>query len=704
MSRKNRKNDDLLLLNMINEKLSNTNESFNDDNDNSNTVKKNKKDKKKKNINIYQFVEPESEESDIELTPSISKSSTEIDNTSTPTPSSSKISLSSKKNKKKKNKKAKKQSSITNSINVSPSDNDSHGEEDEDEEDDEDIASLLKDIQLSNKYKSNKKEDNIAPATFEIDSLLYDPGYTKIYPIYSQVLKNLFSENSINYKLLDFETELKLLFDDLSDELLNEEVESSLPFMKNLKKIIKPWGVKKNGKELVPQGKNLTKELSFSHVMPDFIPTWLPDFQIEKLVTDSYFLENWELERTDDWKELIKEDYKKIKETIDKTITYYKVMPNNFESVVKVNSEFYLNIQLTQDVEAFIRQCRQPTNYYNILFNYQLIQTLIIQSSNIDQNSDRFPEINQLLNRCIFIIDRSLKKKFEFNGLNQLPYNYFYNRIYYLVFLQYIRILNSKGLYRTVGEWCKVLLSLSPLEDPMGVKYFAGDCWIKSLDYHWLIKLSKSAIISKYKEWKCVNILLPTLLAFIRLGDIDGLKKCLKQNFFVTKDDSNMVLKESQYILGWSLKQFLNIATKRSECIEKNDYISDYYIISLELYLQSYDKTWTNDDITKLDNILNKFEILDYNFTPKKDRNQISNAHFIKSIPVNFVRLNHITSNTEIISKLNNLFDKSDMKDYPFDPIPNNISSFEFIEDFTNKKLLSALYEGRLMNFDEFMQ
>lgn len=681
MGRRNKTDDDLLLLNMLNEKLSSKGD-VNKEQSNS----RSESNLKNLNRNVFQFAEPESEESDIELSPPTSEPRYVE---SIPESPSTKNKTKSKKKKTKKSK-----SKGTNVLlEASLPDEDSAA----------DIELLLKDIQLSNKYKTTpkvagKEEDLV----FEVSSLLYDPGYTKIYPLYGQILRELFSENTIQYKQLDFETELKLLFDDLSDDLLNEEVQNTLPFMKNLKKIIKPWGVKKNGRELVPQGKNLNKELSFSHVMPDFIPTWLPDFQIEKLSTNGFFKENWELERDGDWKDLIEEDYKKI-EDIEKALTFYRVVPTNLESVVKVNSEFYLNIQLTQDIEAFIRQCRQPTNFYNILLNYQLIQTLIIQSSNIDQNSDRFPEINQLLNRCMFIIDRSLKKKFEFNGLNQLPYNYFYNRIYHLVILQYIRILNSKGLYRTVGEWCKALLSLSPLEDPMGVKYFAGDCWINSQDYHWLIKLSGSGIISQYKEWRCVNILIPTLLAFIKLGDESGLKKFLRINFFVTRDDTNIALKESQHILSWSLKQFLNVATKRSETVEANNCIDEYYKLSLDLYLQNYTKTWSKENIIVLDNIFNKFEMLESNFAPKSDRNKITNAHFIQSIPVNFLRLNKITSNTQILSKLNINYEEAKAKDYPFDPIPNINNTLEFVEDFTNKKLLSALYEGRLMNLDELM-
>ncbi|CAI8505413.1 unnamed protein product [Hanseniaspora opuntiae] len=304
-------------------------------------------------------------------------------------------------------------------------------------------------------------------------------------------------------------------------------METSHPQLKALKRMIKPWGVKKNGVEVVPQGKSLSKTLKFAHVRADYIPTWFSAYQMEKLNTDEYVLQNWEHERINDWKDVIKADFNELKDL--KKFTYYKIAPADVENNVKTTTSFYLNIQLSQDVNQFMTEARHFHNYYNLLYIYQMLQVLLIQSSSIDQNNDKFPEINSLLNRAVFVVDRSLKRQFEFNGFNQLPYNYFYNRIYYLVLLQYTRVLNSKGLYRTVGEWCKAILSLSPVEDPMGIKYFAGDCWIRSSDYQWIVDYCESGLVNKYKEWKCLNILLSGVLALIRLEDEVKLKEFLKK-------------------------------------------------------------------------------------------------------------------------------------------------------------------------------
>lgn len=666
-----------MLLNMINEKIS------------SNTSNNTNKNKSKKNV--FDFVQPE-EDSD--------EYTSEVE---TPAPKETAepiIKPTTSKNKKKIQKKKKKAAKYI------PSDPSSSSS---DSENDDEINQLLKDIKLSKtETKSAKEQIDIKNLNERIlssmDTLLDDTGYTKFLPDYTKVLEDLYNPldaSMVNKKkYLDFETELRLLFDDLDKETLSDDlVETTHPQLKVLKRMIKPWGIKKNGVEVVPQGKTLSKSLKFSHVRSDYIPTWFSTYQMDKLATDEYVLKNWEHERINDWKDVIKADFEELKGL--KSLTYYKISPVDVENNVKSNTSFYLNIQLSQDVNQFMVEARHYNNYYNLLYIYQLLQVLLIQSNNIDQNNDKFPEINSLLNRAVFVIDRSLKRQFEFNGFNQLPYNYFYNRLYYLVLLQYTRVLNSKGLYRTVGEWCKAILSLSPIEDPMGIKYFAGDCWIKSSDYHWIVKYCESGLVNKYKEWKCLNIMFSGVLALIRLEDEQKLKAFLKKHFFVGNDNSNHSLNQSQYALNWGMNEFLKIALKVQDSYTQDKFITEYDELCLEFYLQSYKDIWTDKELLYLNSIWKKIDnvVIKNDNLLKKNNDKITNAHFINSIPTNFLRMNTIISNNPILSKVSILNNKN-IKNYPFDPIPNVDSTFEVIEDFVNKGLLSQMYENRLMTED----
>lgn len=669
MGRKNR-GDDLALLNMINENIS------------AKATPTNQGTKKK---NVFEFVQ--SDEVDNEDTDNLERieKGTPIKQ---PTVSS----------KKKLSKKKKKKSNVKFI----------HSDASLSESEDDEINKLLKDIKLTTTTNKSAKEKldirNLNDKMrMSMCSLLDDTGYTEFMPYYTTIIENIYNQLdpavTNKKKYLDFEVELGLLFDDLDKETLSDDfMETSHPQLKALKRMIKPWGVKKNGVEVVPQGKSLSKNLKFSHVRADYIPTWFSAYQMEKLNTDEYVLQNWEHERINDWKDVIKSDFNELKDL--KKFTYYKITPADVENNTKTTTSFYLNIQLSQDVNQFMTEARHFHNYYNLLYIYQMLQVLLIQSSSIDQNNDKFPEINSLLNRAVFVVDRSLKRQFEFNGFNQLPYNYFYNRIYYLVLLQYTRVLNSKGLYRTVGEWCKAILSLSPVEDPMGIKYFAGDCWIRSSDYQWIIDYCESGLINKYKEWKCLNIMLSGVLALIRLEDEVKLKEFLKKHFFV-KDNNNVCLNQSQYTLNWGMNNFLKIALKQIETYEKNDYITEYDELCLQFYLQSYKDIWTTEDLQYLNNIWSKIDnvIIKNDTILNKNASDITNAHFIRGIPTNFIRMNIIISNNPILSKMSILNDKN-IKNYPFDPLPNVDSSFDYIEDFVNKGLLSQMYENRLMTED----
>ncbi len=71
-----------------------------------------------------------------------------------------------------------------------------------------------------------------------------------------------------------------MLFDDLDKETLSDDlIETTHPQLESIKRMqIKPWGIKKNGVEEAT-GETLSKNLKFSHVRADYIPTWFSTYQ-----------------------------------------------------------------------------------------------------------------------------------------------------------------------------------------------------------------------------------------------------------------------------------------------------------------------------------------------------------------------------------------------------------------------------------------
>lgn len=70
-------------------------------------------------------------------------------------------------------------------------------------------------------------------------------------------------------------------------------------------------------------------------------------------------------------------------------------------------------------------------------------------------------------------------------GSLRLPYDLFDNRRMHLALLRYIQAITRNGCYRTALEFAKILWSLDPLMDPVGVRVIADLLALQSGQYAW---------------------------------------------------------------------------------------------------------------------------------------------------------------------------------------------------------------------------
>ena len=73
------------------------------------------------------------------------------------------------------------------------------------------------------------------------------------------------------------------------------------------------------------------------------------------------------------------------------------------------------------------------------------------------------------------------------SGKCRLPYKYTENRCLYIAMFHHIHFLTKKGCHRTSLEFCKLILSLSPDEDPLSILLLIDVCAVMSKQYKWLI-------------------------------------------------------------------------------------------------------------------------------------------------------------------------------------------------------------------------
>ena len=84
--------------------------------------------------------------------------------------------------------------------------------------------------------------------------------------------------------------------------------------------------------------------------------------------------------------------------------------------------------------------------------------------------------------------------------------------------------LGERLTFLTALSYCKFLLSLSPADDPLGVRYFLDYYSIMSEEYEYLIRFTKSPLATTYEKWLTPGLAFSTVLAYSNLDDVENAK------------------------------------------------------------------------------------------------------------------------------------------------------------------------------------
>ncbi|CAI4038195.1 hypothetical protein SMKI_04G5350 [Saccharomyces mikatae IFO 1815] len=524
-------------------------------------------------------------------------------------------------------------------------------------------------------------------------SLESDPGFTK-FPISSLKHSCKFFQN--DFKKLDPHTEFKLLFDDISPESL-EDIDSmtstpvspqQLKQIQRMKRLVRNWGGKDH--KLVPNGPGMhPHHLKFTKIRDDWVPTQRGELSMKLLNSDD--LLDWQLwERPLDWKDVIQNDVNQWQ----KLISFYKFEPLNSDLSKKSMMDFYLSVIVHPDHEALI-------NLISSKFPYHvpgLLQVALIFIRQGDKSNT-----NGLLQRALFVFDRALKANIIFDSLTcQLPFIYFFNRQFYLTIFRYIQSLAQRGVIGTASEWTKVLWSLSPLEDPLGCRYFLDHYFLLNNDYQYIIELSDSPLMNCYKEWNTLGFSVGVVLSFLRIKEINSARNALLKAFKHHPLQLAEIFKEK--LLGdITLTKNLTIDGHLAEVLE------------LKAYMARFPLLWTrNEDISFLHNelsiILQDYQngniTIDSNDKVDDNRTNESQSHFfITGIPINLLRFAILSEESSVMAAIPPSI-WSDYEVYEFDVLPptptskESIDVIENIKSFINEKDLAALQIERIQDED----
>lgn len=525
------------------------------------------------------------------------------------------------------------------------------------------------------------------------DDLFFDTAFSK-FPI--NHLKQTTKFFNTNFKDLDPHTEFKLLFNDIAPESL-EDIESlsslaisaqQLKQIQRMKRLVRNWGGKDH--RTVPNGPgNSVHRLRFTKVKNDWLPTVRGELEMHAL--SKVEVNDWQMwQRSQDWKDVIEADTEKWLNTVK----FYKFEPLNTDLNRKAMTDFYLSVILHPDHEALI-------NLISSKFPYHvpaLLQVALITIRQGDKSNT-----NGILQRALFVFDRALKMGISFDGIScQLPYIYFFNRQFYLAIFRYILSLAQRGAVGTASEWCKVLWSLSPLEDPLGCRYFMDHYLLLSNSYKYIIELSRDALMNVYKQWYTLGFGLGVVLSYLKMGEHELAKNELLRCF--RHHPSGLATLFSEKLAGdSSLISGLDINGNSVELIE------------VKAYMARFSNHWKSiDDITflhsELTKILSDFQagkivVSNVSNTPEEPNDLDNNPFFLEGIPVNLLRFVILSEESSVMASIPaHLWAKHEI--YEFDvlpPVPTSHESEQVVENvksFINERDLAAAQAALLEDTD----
>lgn len=136
-----------------------------------------------------------------------------------------------------------------------------------------------------------------------------------------------------------------------------------------------------------------------------------------------------------------------------------------------------------------------PNNISAILNTHPYHVDSLLQLSEICKMGEDYQMAAELIERALYCLERSFHTLFSLTqGTTRLDYRRAENRSFFIALFRQIIFVGQKGCYRTALEICKLLLSLDPEEDPLGVLLMIDFYALRSEQFSFLIRL--------FEEWE----------------------------------------------------------------------------------------------------------------------------------------------------------------------------------------------------------
>jgi len=145
-----------------------------------------------------------------------------------------------------------------------------------------------------------------------------------------------------------------------------------------------------------------------------------------------------------------------------------------------------------QDVQFLFLDAVESSNHHNIarvLEKNRFHVDSLLTFSDIYKIHDDLKMAREMVERAIYCLECSFHSCFNMTTGNcRLEYKYVENRCIFLLLFKHMKFVSQRACNRTALELCKFLLSLDPVEDPLGSIFYLDYFSVRSGEYQFLIK------------------------------------------------------------------------------------------------------------------------------------------------------------------------------------------------------------------------
>lgn len=140
-----------------------------------------------------------------------------------------------------------------------------------------------------------------------------------------------------------------------------------------------------------------------------------------------------------------------------------------------------------QDEYRVLVGSHDPNLLVELFSRYPYHVDTLLQLAEIYRQMGELDRAAEMVERCLYILESSWNISFKpYDGNCRIRFDLVENRALYVALFRYSQLLTRRGLHRTALEISKLLLSLDPENDPMGMLMLADSFALLSGEYRWI--------------------------------------------------------------------------------------------------------------------------------------------------------------------------------------------------------------------------